>query len=186
VGEFTQALLDLREGKSDGQAVNALFQVTYEDLKRLAHERLRRNQPLTGLDTTSLVHESYLRFLNASRLELNDRGHFMVYAARVMRSVAIDVARRRSAERRGGAQVHVTLNTAVGELAATDDSLLQIDEALSALGSIDPRLVQIVELRYFAGLSVEEVSEHLGLSSRTVFREWEKARLLLLDFLRHD
>jgi RNA polymerase sigma factor (TIGR02999 family) len=185
VGEFTQALMDLRSGNTGSDAVNALFQVTYEDLKRLAHERLRRNYPVTGLDTTSLVHESYLRFLGASQLDLQDRGHFMVYAAKVMRSVIIDMVRRKSAERRGGDGVHVTLGTGIrDEVAANEDELLHVDDALCALGRVDPHLVQIVEMRYFAGLSVDEVAEHLELSARTVFRQWEKARLVLLDALR--
>jgi RNA polymerase sigma factor (TIGR02999 family) len=185
VGEFTQALVDLRSGNTGSDAVNALFQATYEDLKRLAHERLRRNHPVTGLDTTSLVHESYLRFLNASQLDLEDRGHFMVYAAKVMRSVIIDMVRRKSAGRRGGDEVHVTLGTGIrDELAANEDELVQVDDALSALGRVDPDLVRIVEMRYFAGLSVDEVAAHLDLSARTVFRQWEKARLVLLDALR--
>jgi RNA polymerase sigma factor (TIGR02999 family) len=186
LGEFTQALKDLSAGTSDGAAVNALFQETYDDLKRLAHERLKRNQPLTGLDTTSLVHESYLRFVNSSRLDLRDRRHFMVYAAKVMRSVAVDLVRKRAADRRGGAQIHVTLNTEVHDMPITDTALLQIDDALSALADVDPQLVRIVELRYFAGFSVEDVAEYLKLSPRTVFRQWEKARLVLLDALQNS
>ncbi|HKE94960.1 MAG TPA: ECF-type sigma factor [Povalibacter sp.] len=184
MGEFTQALRDLRSGSMGTEAVNALFQVTYDDLKRLAHERLRRNQPVTALNTTSLVHESYLRFLAASHLDLEDRSHFMVYAARVMRSVIVDTVRRRSAQRRGGDEVHLTLGTAMENVIAKEDELLQMDEALTELGRVDPQLVEIVEMRYFAGLSVEEVAQHMGLSPRTVFRQWDKARLVLLDALR--
>jgi RNA polymerase sigma factor (TIGR02999 family) len=184
LGEFTQALRDLRSGGMGSDAVNALFQGTYDDLKRLAHERLRRNQPVTALNTTSLVHESYLRFLGASRLDLEDRSHFMVYAARVMRSVIVDMVRRRSAQRRGGGEVHLTLGPEIENVVAKEDELLQVDEALTELARVDPQLVEIVEMRYFAGLSVDEVAQAIGLSPRTVFRQWDKARLVLLDALR--
>ena len=184
MGEFTEALRDLRSGRMGSDAVNALFQGTYDDLKRLAHERLRRNQPVTSLNTTSLVHESYLRFLGASRLDLEDRSHFMVYAARVMRSVIVDMVRRRSAQRRGGGEVHLTLGPEIENVVAKEDELLQMDEALTELARVDPQLVEIVEMRYFAGLSVDEVAKHVGLSPRTVFRQWDKARLVLLDALR--
>jgi RNA polymerase sigma factor (TIGR02999 family) len=184
VGEFTQTLADLRSGDTGSKAVNALFEATYEDLRRLAHERLRRNQPVTGLGTTALVHESYLRFLNAARIELEDRAHFMVYASKVMRSVIIDMVRKKLAERRGGDAPLVTYNTGIQDAVATDDELLHVDDALTELSRVDPQLVNIVEMRYFAGLSVDDIAEHLGLSARTVFRQWEKARLVLLDVLR--
>lgn len=184
MGDFTRALADLRAGVPDTDAVNSLFSITYEDLKQLAHQRLRRSAPVTALDTTSLVHESYLRFQKAARLDLEDRAHFIVYAAKVMRSVVIDMARRRSAERRGGDEILLTLNTEVRDMVATEADLLQLDDALSALARVDAQLVQIVEMRYFAGLSVDQIAEHTGLSPRTVFRQWEKARLVLLDALR--
>ncbi len=184
MGEFTEALHDLRSGRMESDAVNALFQGAYDDLKRLAHERLRRNQPVTSLNTTSLVHESYLRFLGASRLDLEDRSHFMVYAARVMRSVIVDMVRRRSAQRRGGGEVQLTLGPEIENVVAKEDELLQVDEALTELARVDPQLVEIVEMRYFAGLSVDEVAKHVGLSPRSVFRQWDKARLVLLDALR--
>jgi RNA polymerase sigma factor (TIGR02999 family) len=184
VGDFTRALADLRSGVTNTAAVNALFEITYEDLKQLAHDRLRRSAPLTALDTTSLVHESYLRFHKAARLDLADRTHFIVYAAKVMRSVVIDMARRRSAERRGGDEVLLTLNTEVRDMVASEADLLHLDDALEALARVDAQLVQIVEMRYFAGLSVDQIAEHTGLSPRTVFRQWEKARLVLLDALR--
>jgi RNA polymerase sigma factor (TIGR02999 family) len=183
MGQFTQALADLQAGDKNSAAVNALFQVTYDDLKRLAHERLQRNVRLTALDTTSLVHESYLRFLKATRIDLEDRAHFMAYAARVMRSVVVDMVRQRLADRRGGNAALVTLGTEIRDMVGRDEDLLQLDDALAALGRADAQLVQIVEMRYFAGLSVDQVAEHLGLSPRTVFRLWEKARLVLFDAL---
>ncbi len=183
MGQFTQALADLRSGDTGSDAVNALFEATYGDLKRLAHERLRRGQAVTGLGTTALVHESYLRFQNAAQIDLKDRPHFMVYASKVMRSVIIDLSRRRLADRRGGAAPLVTLGTGIKDAVATDADLVRVDEALTQLAQVDPQLVHIVEMRYFAGLSVDDIAEHFGRSARTVFRQWEKARLVLLDAL---
>ena len=184
MGDFTRALADLRSGVTNTDAVNALFEITYEDLKQLAHQRLRRSAPLTSLDTASLVHESYLRFHKAAQLDLEDRAHFIVYAAKVMRSVVIDMARRRSAERRGGDEVLLTLSTEVRDMVTREADLLQLDDELATLAQVDPQLVQIVEMRYFAGLSVDQIAEHTGLSPRSIFRMWEKARLVLLDALR--
>lgn len=186
MGEFTQALDDLRSGAARGEAVNALFDVTYDELRRVAHERLRRSHPIATLDTTGLVHESYLRLVKSARLDLEDRRHFIVYAAKVMRTVLVDMARRGSADRRGGNCTHVTLGTGVHDAMASEAELLGLDDALTALGRVDPALVQIVELRYFAGLSVEEVAAQLDSSPRTIFRQWEKARLVLLDALQGE
>ena len=108
---------------------------------------------------------------------------FRSYAARVMRSVVVDMVRRRVADRRGGSAALVTLGTEIRDAVGRDEDLLQLDDALASLGRADPELVQIVEMRYFAGLSVEQVAEHLALSPRTVFRLWEKARLVLFDAL---
>jgi len=185
VGEFTQALSDLRAGHAASDAVNALFQETYADLRRLAHQRLRRSQPVSSLHTTSLVHESYLRLVGAARLDLQDRGHFMVYAAKVMRSVVVDLVRRKSAERRAGG-LRLTLGTEIENIIAEEEELLQVNDALSDLARVDPQLVEIVEMRYFAGLSVDEVAQHLGVSARTVFRLWDKARVVLLDALKES
>lgn len=183
MAEFTQALAELRAGAVNTDAINALYQFAYQDLKRLAHGRLQRNASSADLDTTSLVHESYLRFMNASRIDLADRAHFMAYAAKVMRSVVIDMVRRRVAERRGGASVMLTLDTGIRDMVAKEEDLLPLDDALSDLGRVDPQLVQIVEMRYFAGLPVDQIAEYLGQSPRTVFRQWEKARLVLFDAL---
>ncbi len=183
MAEFTQALAELRGGAIGTDAINAMYNMAYQDLKRLAHGRLQVSASAADLDTTSLVHESYLRFVNAAKIDLQDRAHFMVYAAKVMRSVVIDMVRRRMAERRGGANVPLTLNTGIHGIAAQEDDLLPLDDALTALAQVDPQLVQIVEMRFFAGLPVEQIAEHLGQSPRTVFRQWEKARLVLFDAL---
>jgi RNA polymerase sigma factor (TIGR02999 family) len=161
------------------------FSLLYDDLRRLARSRLRQHQTMTLLDTTSLVHESYLKLVGGSSLPVEYRHHFFAYAARVMRSVIVDFARARQTERRGGGVEHVVLDTALGErLAGAETGVLRVHEALDVLAQADPRLAQVVEMRYFGGMSEPEVAEALGLSERTVRRDWEKARMLLTAALQ--
>lgn len=167
------------------QAVNRLFEALYDDLHRVAKSRMRRSDPLTLLDTTSLVHEAYMRFVRAGDLRINDREHFLAYAAKVMRNIVVDLVRERGAERHGGNHAHVTLNTDIAEsIASRESEVLGVHEALQALAAVDERLVKVVELRYFAGLTEEETASVLGVTDRTVRRDWEKARLLLAAILR--
>jgi RNA polymerase sigma factor (TIGR02999 family) len=142
---------------------------------------------MTLLDTTALVHESYLRLAGPEALDLADRAHFLSYAATVMRSIVVDFARRRAARRRGGGAAVVTLSTDVPDsLVATDPQILVIDEALTELATIDERLARIVEMRYFVGLSEKEIADALGVTDRTVRREWRKARVFLLGVLQGE
>jgi RNA polymerase sigma factor (TIGR02999 family) len=175
-------LSSVRRGES--AAVDELCELLYPDLRQLAHSRLRSSGKLTLLDTTALVHESFLRLFKAGTLEAGDKGQFMAYAARVMRSVVIDFVRRRQADRRGGAAIRVALDE---DLAEPDDprerEVIRINEALEELAAIDQRLVRVVEMRYFAGMTEEEVAEALQLSRRSVARDWEKARLFLATAL---
>jgi RNA polymerase sigma factor (TIGR02999 family) len=169
----------------DSQAMNRLFEVLYDDLRLLAHAKLRRSAPMTVLDTTALVHESYLRFLRTGDLKVEDRPHFLAYAARVMRSIVVDLIRSRLADRNGGDALHVTLNTEIAESASVrEDEVIMVNDALEELATIDPRLVKVVEMRYFAGMSEDEIAESLGVSVRTVERDWEKARLFLYRALK--
>jgi RNA polymerase sigma factor (TIGR02999 family) len=169
----------------DERAAQAAFALLYDELRRLARARLRPHGPQTLLDTTSLVHESFLKLAGAEALPVNDRAHFFAYASRVMRSVIVDHARARGAARRGGDVEHVALDTFVADrIAAPETDLLDIDEALSKLAAAAPRLAQVVEMRWFGGLEEEQVAEALGVSSRTVRRDWEKARVLLAEALR--
>ena len=184
MGKFTTVLAGLSAGELQPEGLDALFVSAYDELKRIAHSRLESHQPITLLDTTALVHESYMRFLHAGKLDIEDRAHFIAYAARVMRSVIVDFVRSRSTDRRGGAQVHVTFSTEHEQIAAKEADVLRLDYALGQLQSVDPALVKIVEMRFFAGLSVDEVAEALDLSPRTVFREWQKARLILSDAIK--
>ncbi len=157
----------------------------YAELRKIASARLhaagsqRGMQP--GLNTTALVNESYLRLAGrVAQLDFPSQGHFYAYAAQVMRSVIVDELRTRMAERRGGGVAHVTLDTAVSnQLLADNDEALQVDAALNALAQVEPRLAQVVEMRYFAGMTDIEIATALGLTDRTVRRDWEKARALL-------
>ena len=167
----------------DDVALQQIFSACYHDLRRLARSRLTHDARGLLLDTTALVHESYLRFVGVGALRLVDRQHFLRYASHVMRSVIVDVVRERRALRRGGFAPHITLNTAVEAIADGEEQILRVHEALDELGYYDPRLVQVVEMRYFAGMTEREVADALGITDRTVRRIWEKARLLLAQAL---
>lgn len=176
-----------RAQSGDSDAFDALFQLTYEDLRELASARLRASGRDVVLDTTSLVHESFLRFTRAGRLNASNRAHFLNYAGRVMRSVIVDFARERLAQRRGGGALRVTLDTGVSDSTSTgEDEVLRVHEALEELGQHDEKLVRVVEMRYFGGLTEAEIAESLGIHARTVRRHWEKARLLLAEALNLD
>ena len=169
----------------DRLAAERAFSLLYGDLQRLARSRLRRDgAELTLLNTTGLVHESYLRLQGGSAV-FPDRHHFMAYAAKVMRAVVIDAVRARGSARRGGDLEKVTMHTGlVDELAAHDAEVLRVHEALEELAALDPRLARVVELRYFGGLSDAEIAASLDLTERTVQRDWKKARLFLSVALR--
>jgi RNA polymerase sigma factor (TIGR02999 family) len=178
MSDVTQLLGAVRRGEEG--AVDRLCQLMYQDLRKLARARLRPHQRGTLLDTTSLVHESYLRLAKAGEVDVSDRAHFLGYAGRVMRSVIIDFVRAKQAERRGGDEMHVTLDTNIaGSVAANEDDLIRISDALDELAKIDERMVRVVEMRYFAGLDEKEIAAALGVTDHTVRRDWEKARLLL-------
>jgi len=166
------------------ESVQALFPALYSELRRLARSRLASGGRHTLLDTSALVHEAFLRMQRGGGVALNDREHFMAYAATTMRSIVIDFVRRRSADRRGGDAEHVTLDTRAAEaLGASDDEILAVHEALQTLAQVDERLVRVVEMRYFAGLTDLEIGAALGVTDRTVRRDWERARLLLAEML---
>jgi RNA polymerase sigma factor (TIGR02999 family) len=166
-------------------ARDRLFAVAYDNLKRLAHARLRDGGRNTVLDTTALVNEAYLRFVRGGELRAEDRRAFFAYASRVMRSVIVDSARERLAERRGGNAIHLTLTAAAaGGMAADEETILKVHEALEQLTAVEPRLGQVVEMRYFGGYTEQEIAEALDITERTVRRDWEKARLLLEVALR--
>jgi RNA polymerase sigma factor (TIGR02999 family) len=180
------ALTDLirRANEGDEGALQRVFDAAYQDLRRLARMRLSPGARGVYLDTTALVHESYLRFAGAGQLSLQDRQHFMRYAATVMRSVIVDCVRERQAERRGGEALHVTLNTEAGDaMSGAQEEIIRVHEALEELAQLDRRIAQVVEMRYFAGMTELEIADALGVTDRTVRRDWEKARLVLAQAL---
>ncbi|MEI8159060.1 MAG: ECF-type sigma factor [Burkholderiales bacterium] len=182
--DLTMLLAAARSG--DSQAAQQAFSLLYDDLRRLARSRLRQHQQFTLLDTTSLVHESYLKLVGLESLPIEDKKHFFTYASTVMRSVIVDFARARSAERRGGDADHLVLDTSLQEkLGMPEDDVVRVHEALEVLAKADSALAQIVEMRYFGGLTEPEIADVLGISERTVRRNWEKARLLLAGVLKN-
>jgi RNA polymerase sigma factor (TIGR02999 family) len=177
---LTRLLQLAAQGERD--ALDRVFAALYPDLRRIAHARLRNYGDAAALDTTSLVHESFLRLVDSAQLALADRKHFFTYAAKTMRNIVIDFAREQSAERRGGGQGALQLDTAVANELAGDDgsaTLIRVNDALLELEAVDPELARVVEMRYFAGYSEEEIAELLGSSERTVRRQWDKARAFL-------
>lgn len=178
MSEITGLLRAVQQGEST--ALAQLCTALYQDLRQIAHARLQRHERLLLLNTTALVHESYLRLLHAGRLNVTDRTHFLAYAARVMRTIIIDYVRQRLTQRRGGGAQQVTLPTDIAaQRPSQEEVILQVNEALEALAKVDERLVRVVDMRYFVGMSEQEIAEALGVTERTVRRDWQKARLLL-------
>ncbi len=166
------------------ETVHTMFPELYGELKRLAHARLSQSNRHCLLDTTALVHESYLRLNQSGAKNFADKGHFLAYAASAMRSVLVDFIRSRNTDKRGGGLDQITLDTSAGdELGTKDEEIVDVHDALLALEQVDARLVRVVEMRYFAGLSDDEIATSLKVSTRTVARDWERARLLLIGML---
>ena len=175
--DITELLL--AHGGGDAAALGRLVPLVYDDLRRIARGQLRRRRPGDTLDTTGLVHEAYVRLVDQSRASWRDRGHFFAVSAIAMRQIVVDHARRRMRVKRGGDRVTVPLDDVREPAAREAARILEIDEALERLARIDARLAQVVECRYFAGLTEEETAAALGVSVRTAQREWFKARAWL-------
>lgn len=176
----------LIEDRGPGAGVDSarLFQAAYEELKALARSRLAQAGPLTLLDTTVLVNESWLKLSGQQRLNVESRRQFFAYASEVMRSVIVDLVRSRAAERRGGGIKAEALDTAVGDSVSANQEVLNVHEALESLAKVEPRLAKGVEMRYFGGLNEQEIADALDINERTVRRDWEKAQLLLAAMLK--
>jgi RNA polymerase sigma factor (TIGR02999 family) len=173
-GTVTRLLAELREGDPD--AFDRLVPLVYTALKEVSHAQLRR-RPGAGLSTTELVHETYLKMAPGTTVDWRGREHFLGVAARAMRQILVDEARRRLAGKRGGGARPVTLTDAAGQVPLEPVELIAMDQALDRLDDLSPRLRQVVELRYFAGLTVGEIAGSLDVTTRTVERDWAKARL---------
>lgn len=178
-GEFTRLLGALRRG--DEEALDRLYALVYDDLLWVARNRLEGQVASESMCTRDLVHEAYMKTARAVEMNVRDRGHFFRLAARAMRQILTDRARKRSAAKRGGEPIHLDLDPGALVAPVRGEDLVALDAALSRLEELDPRCTQVVELRFFAGLSLEETAETMDLSESTVKRDWEKARMFLIE-----
>ena len=175
---ITDLLLEWRSG--DASALERLMPLVYGELRRLARQRLRREQPNQTLETTGLVNEAYLRLVRSSRVQWRDRAHFFAVAAQLMRRVLVDEARRRHYQKRGGELSRVALDDADVALPEREFDLVVLDLALERLAHFAPRKARVVEMLFFGGLTIEETAAVLEVSPDIVKREWRTARLWLL------
>lgn len=164
----------------DESALEQLMPFVYSELHRLAHRYMSMEQPGQTLQTTALVHEVYLRLIDVKQVDWQDRAHFYAICARLMRRILVDFARSRSYQKRGGGLTHVQLDEAATVSAVIGSELVAIDDALKRLAALDSRKSQVIELRFFGGLSVEETASALKVSPETVMRDWRLARCWLI------
>jgi len=177
----TQLLVDWSRG--DQTALDRLVPLVTAELHRLAHQYMQHEPDEHTLQTTALVNEAYLRLVDASRVAWQGRAHFFAVSANLMRRILVDLARARHSRKRGGGLVRVTLDEAQTPAPQPAPDVIALDEALERLAAFDPRAARIVELRFFGGLTVEEAAEVIGVSPRTVKREWAAAKVWLLGEL---
>ena len=182
--DVTDLLSELSEGKQD--AAEKLIPVVYDELKRLARSYMRRERADHTLQTTALVHEAYLRLVRQKSVRWQGRAHFYGIAAQLMRRILVDHARRHLRQKRGGLSLEVPLDECLAFSAGHLSGLLSLDEALQRLSTRDARQSKIVELRFFGGLTVEETAEFLGISPKTVKRDWSVAKAWLHSELRRN
>lgn len=166
--------------QGDDQALQKLMPLVYGELHQAARRHMAGERLSHTLQPTALIHEVYLRLVDAQSIQIQDRSHFLALCARLMRQILTDFARSRHYQKRGGAAPHLALDEAVLRPEAADPDLVAVDDALSQLAAIDPRKSQVVELRFFGGLSVEETAEALKVSPETVMRDWKLAKVWLL------
>ena len=183
-GDITARLIEARSG--DAGAVDRLFAAVYSQLKSLARRELRLGGRTPTLGATALVHEAYMKLVDQTQANWNDRGHFFAVAAKAMRQITIDHARRKRAAKRGSGGPAVELEASHAVSSTEVDDVIAVDAALVRLAAASPRLVQVVELCFFAGLTVEEAAEALATSPATVKRDWRKAKALLQAWIRGE
>ncbi|MBA4156962.1 MAG: sigma-70 family RNA polymerase sigma factor [Gemmatimonadetes bacterium] len=179
---ITELTVELRDG--DPAAWDHLLPLVYDELRRIARRHIRRQRGGLTLNTTALVHEAYLKLVDQTRVPYADRAHFFSVASRAMRQVLIDYARRHRAAKRGGEWQRVPLDEAEVAVEERAGTLLALDEALTRLAEMNERLVRVVECRFFGGLTEEETAVALGVTDRTVRRDWTKARMWLYGEIR--
>jgi RNA polymerase sigma factor (TIGR02999 family) len=176
-GEITQLLVQLRDGDPEAEA--RLINLVYDELRRLAKLRMRYQRPDHTLQPTALVHEAYIRLTAQRDVKWEDRAHFFGVAAHIMRQIVMEYARAQRAEKRGAHVRKLSLDESIDFSHERSREFVALDDALMELAELDPRQGRIVELRFFGGLSVEEIAEVMGISTRTVKREWRVARAWL-------
>jgi RNA polymerase sigma factor (TIGR02999 family) len=172
--DITSELLAWRAGEPS--AVDRLFPLVYEEMRRIAHRHMGRENEAHTLGTTGLVHEAYLKLVDQTRARVSDRAHFFAIASNAMRRILVDHARSYRRDKRGGAPRRVSLTDDMLVAEERADTLLAVDEALAELALLDERLSRVVECRFFAGLTEEETAEALGVTARTIRRDWTKAK----------
>ncbi len=182
--DVTRLLHAWRAGEEG--ALDRLMPLVYDELRRVAHARMRAQNPGHSLQTTALVHEAYLRLVDAREHDWQNRTHFFALCAQAMRQILVDIARAKGAAKRGGGAPRVPFEDWLAASPPPDVDVLALDEALTQLAAEDPRQGQVVELRYFGGLSVEETAQVLQVSPQTVMRDWNMAKLWLVRALRHQ
>ena len=175
--EVTKLLQEWRQGKQD--ALDELVPIVYQELRRQAHRYLRGEQKADSLQTTALIHETYLRLLGCQKVSWKSRAHFFAVAAQMMRRILVDYARSRCSQKRGGNLRKTTLDQGLILSVARDSDLVALDDALNELASMDERRSRVVELRFFGGLSIEETAQVLGVCPDTVVRDWRLAKVWL-------
>ncbi len=175
--DVTALLTAWSEG--DQSALDRLVPLVYAELRRVAHRRMRAEHQGDVLQTTALIHEAYLRLIDARRVRWENRAHFFAVSAKLMRQILVDVVRTQGARKRGGGVAHIAFDEAALPAPERGGTLVALDAALDALAQVDARMSQVVELRYFGGLSETEVAEVLGVSEKTVMRDWRMAKLWL-------
>ena len=181
MSEIAAALLRL--DREDTSGLDRAFEAWYPELKKIARARLRGSGLHGQMQTTALVHDSYLKLATGPDAAFADRLHFFAYASRVLRSIVVDTVREERAQRRGGDAQVVTLDTMAGEGLAPTIDVEKVNDALEDLARLDPPLARLVEMRFFGGMTEDEIAAALGTSKRTVSREWHKARTLLLTLV---
>ncbi len=182
--DITRLLLAWGDG--DQQALDQLMPFVYDELRRLAKGYMRHQRSDHTLQATALVNEAYLRLIDSSRVRWQNRTHFFAISAQLMRRVLVDFARAKNAEKRGGREQQVSFDEALPASFEKESELLALDEALKELAALDERQSRIVEMRYFGGMTEEEIAEALGISTRTVRRDWTVARAWLFRELKKN
>lgn len=182
--DITQLLITINKGNQN--AYKKLFELVYDELRRIANRQLNYEYSDHTFSKTELVHEAYIKLVDQEKIDFNDRTHFYAIAARSMRQLLVDYARKKKADKRGGGQKPLPLDEKKFHTKKHAESIIELDEHLEQLSNLDERLGQIVELRFFAGLSIEETAKMLDLSASTVNRDWAKARGWLYQRLKTD